>query len=269
MTCCAAGSWSPLTGAIWSCTGIPARALQFTVLPQGLSHPLVIRVHSGGRELARAEVDLRTRFAAERLLLVLSRDADLDYLNDRAVDGLRVLYPHPELLPVHWRGYDAVAAMVLHGVSLERLSASQFDALHKWIAQGGILAVSGGADYALLANPAPGCAPARPAPGNDAHGCRGAPAGLFRLPGRLAPRLRQSARRLPRARASARGRGRAHRGARARTRSGALPDLRRGGSSVRSLGRHARAVAGQLAPAATDGSASAWRKLRSKARSRP
>lgn len=129
------------------------KTLQFTVFPQGLSHPLVIRVRSRGRELARAEVDLRTRFAAERLLLVLSRDADLDYLNDGAANGLRVLYPHPELLPVHWRGYDAVAAIVVHGVSLERLSPSQFDALHKWIAQGGILAVSGGPDYALLRSP--------------------------------------------------------------------------------------------------------------------
>lgn len=129
------------------------KSLQFTVLPQGLSHPLVIRVRSGERELARAEVDLRTRFASERLLLVLSRNADLDFLNDSSVDGLRVLYPHPELLPVHWRGYDAVAAIVLRGVSLERLSTTQFDALHKWIAQGGILAVSGGADYALLRSP--------------------------------------------------------------------------------------------------------------------
>jgi len=129
------------------------KILQFTVFPQGLSHPLVIRVRSGGRELARTEVDLRTRFAAGRLLLVLSRDADLDYLNGGGPNGLRVLYPHPELLPVHWRGYDAVAAIVVHGVSLERLSANQFDALHKWIAQGGILAVSGGPDYALLRSP--------------------------------------------------------------------------------------------------------------------
>ena len=71
----------------------------------------------------------------------------------------------PELLPAHWQGYDAVAAIVVHGVSLERLSASQFDALHKWIAQGGILAVSGGPDYALLAKPAPRRAPARSAAG--------------------------------------------------------------------------------------------------------
>ncbi len=129
------------------------KTFQFTVLPQHLSHPLVIRVHAGGRELARTEVDLRTRFAAQRLVLVLSRDADLDYLNDDGADGLRVLYPHPESLPVHWRGYDAVAAIVVHGVSLEPLSASQFEALQKWIAQGGILAVSGGPDYALLRSP--------------------------------------------------------------------------------------------------------------------
>jgi hypothetical protein len=129
------------------------KSLQFTVFPQELSHPLVIRVHSSGQELARTQVDMRTRFAAERLLLVLSRDADLDYLNEGGADGLRVLYPHPELLPVHWRGYDAVAAVVVHGVSLERLSTSQFEALHKWVAQGGILAVSGGPNYALLRSP--------------------------------------------------------------------------------------------------------------------
>jgi len=129
------------------------KTLQFTVFLQTLAQPLVMRVRSGGRELARAEVDLRKRFAAGRLLVVLSRDADLDYLNEGAANGLRVVYPHPELLPVHWRGYDAVSAIVVHGISLERLSASQFDALDKWIAQGGILAVSGGPDYALLRSP--------------------------------------------------------------------------------------------------------------------
>ena len=130
------------------------KTVQFTVLPHGLSNALLLRVVSGGQELARSEVDLRTRqIADERLLLVLSRDANLDYLNDREDDGLRVLYPHPELLPAHWRGYDAVAAVVVHGVSLERLSAGQFEALRKWIAQGGILAVSGGAEYGLLRTP--------------------------------------------------------------------------------------------------------------------
>jgi hypothetical protein len=129
------------------------KSQQFIILPQSLSHPLVIRVLVDGRELSRAEVDLRRRFVAEQLVLVLSRDANLDYLNDGTANGRRVLYPHPELLPAHWRGYDAVAAIVVRGVSLERLSARQFDALHKWIAQGGILAVSGGPDYEQLRRP--------------------------------------------------------------------------------------------------------------------
>ena len=126
------------------------KTLHFTVFPQSLSHPLLIRVTAGGRDVAQTQVDLHARFTAGRLLLVLSRDGNLDYLNDGIADGLRVLYPHPERLPVHWRGYDAVAAMVINGVSLERLSERQFEALHKWIAQGGTVAVSGGADYALL-----------------------------------------------------------------------------------------------------------------------
>lgn len=129
------------------------KSLQFTILPQGLSHPLVIRVLSNGLEQARVEIDLRTRSIAERLLPVLSRDADLDYLNEGAGRGVRVVNPHPEMLPAHWQGYDAAAAVVLHGMSLERLSASQFEALHKWIAQGGTLAVSGGPDYTLLRQP--------------------------------------------------------------------------------------------------------------------
>ena len=134
--------------------GSSRKTLQFTVLPRSLLHPLVIRVHAGGRELARTEVDLRARVVTdERLLLVLSRDANFDYLNDREDHGLRVLYPHPELLPAHWRGYDAVAAVVVHAVSLERLRVDQFEALHKWIAQGGILAVSGGAEFTLLRTP--------------------------------------------------------------------------------------------------------------------
>lgn len=126
------------------------KILHFTVLPQGLFHPLVIRVRAGGKEIARTEIDLRTRFAPQRLLVALSRNADFDFLNDGAVDGLRVLYPHPELLPAHWRGYESVAAVLLWDVSLERLSTSQFEALHKWAAQGGILAVCGGPNSARL-----------------------------------------------------------------------------------------------------------------------
>jgi len=129
------------------------KRFQFTVYLESFAHPLVIRITSGGRELARHSIELRRRFTEGRLILVLSRDANLDYLNDGTGDSLRVLYPHPELLPDHWQGYDSITAMIVHGISLEELSTRQFDALKKWVAHGGRLAVSGGSDYSLLRTP--------------------------------------------------------------------------------------------------------------------
>ena len=129
------------------------KRFRFTVFLDNPLEPLIIRVRSAGRDLARRTIDLRGRFSASRLILVLSRAADLDYLNDNRGEALRVLYPHPELLPDHWQGYDGAEAVVIHGMSLEQLSARQFESLRKWLSRGGILALSGGPDYALLRSP--------------------------------------------------------------------------------------------------------------------
>ena len=129
------------------------KRFRFTVYLDSFAHPIAVRVLVAGREVAVHEIDLRQRFTEGQLVLVVSRDANLDYINDGTGDSLRVLYPHPELLPDHWLGYDGVSAVVVHGVSLEHLSARQFDALKKWIAQGGKLTVSGGSDYSLLRTP--------------------------------------------------------------------------------------------------------------------
>ena len=126
------------------------KRFRFTVLLDSFSRPLVIRVTTGGREVTRRTVDLRRRFTEGHLIVVLSRDADLDYMNDGGGENLRVVYPHPELLPDKWQGYDGVTAVVLHGHSLEHLSPRQYEALKKWLAEGGRLIVSGGPDYSLL-----------------------------------------------------------------------------------------------------------------------
>jgi hypothetical protein len=130
-----------------------SKRLHFTVMLSNVAHPLLTRVIVDGQEVARQEINLRTQFTADQLLLVVSRDANLDYLNDNAGSGLRIVYPHPQLLPDQWQGYDGVSALILHGVSLEQLSTRQHQALLKWIAQGGTLAVSGGPDYSLLRTP--------------------------------------------------------------------------------------------------------------------
>lgn len=130
------------------------KRFHFTVYLKSFSQPLDIRLLSGNAEpLAHKSVDLRTGVTNARIVLVLGRDADLDYLNDARGRRLRVLYPRAERLPEHWAGYDGVAALVLYGLSLEGLSSRQHSALTKWLASGGILAVSGGPDYGLLRTP--------------------------------------------------------------------------------------------------------------------
>lgn len=129
------------------------KRFRFTVFLDNPSRPLTIRLIVGGQTIAEQTIDLRQRFSDASLLLVLSRDADLDYLNDSSGRQIRVLYPHPELLPDHWQGYDGISALIIHGVSLESLSTKQFEAMQKWLAQGGVIVISGGPDYALLRTP--------------------------------------------------------------------------------------------------------------------
>ena len=129
------------------------KRFRFTVLLESFSHPLAVRVLANGQVVASQALELRHRFTERSLVLALSRDADLDYLNSAKDGGLRVVYPHPELLPDRMQAYDGVSAVILHGVSLQRLSPRQYQALVRWLADGGVLAVSGGPGYAVLRTP--------------------------------------------------------------------------------------------------------------------
>ena len=124
-----------------------ARRLVRTVLIDSLAHPLRVRVRQNEHSLASAELPLKRRFTDLQLVAVLSPEVSLDALNRR---GVRVTYPLLEHLPEHWRGYDGLKALVVHGTSLESLTARQYSALKKWLASGGTLVVSGRADYTLM-----------------------------------------------------------------------------------------------------------------------
>lgn len=126
------------------------KRFRFTVFIDNFSTPIQIQIISENKVLARQTIDLTDRFTDSRLLVVLSKTADLDYLNAASAHQLRVSYPHPETLPYQWQGYDGVSAMIVHGVSLERWHRRQFSALEGWISQGGTLVVSGGPNYAIL-----------------------------------------------------------------------------------------------------------------------
>ncbi|MBT6275560.1 MAG: hypothetical protein HOI95_15670, partial [Chromatiales bacterium] len=123
------------------------KRLSFTVRLESFGTPLIARVRVGKAIIAEKRLPLRDHFTDARLVLVLSRDADLDYLNDGAGRRTRVLYPHPERLPHRWQGYDGVEAVIVHGVSLANLAPAQTRALRLWIEAGGTFVFSASPDY--------------------------------------------------------------------------------------------------------------------------
>ncbi|MCB1738934.1 MAG: hypothetical protein KDK91_01075 [Gammaproteobacteria bacterium] len=133
---------------------LPAATLkrfEFTVPVAGIVAPVVIRLldRDGLSTLSTTFIAPRDLRQAERVLLVAGADADLDYLNDQQ-RALQVQYVHPERLPRHWRAYESVQGLVLHGVSMDVLDPDQYQALYRWLAQGGLLVVAADPNYGLL-----------------------------------------------------------------------------------------------------------------------
>jgi hypothetical protein len=64
--------------------------------------------------------------------------------------GLRVLHPTANTLPDRAVGYRGVDAVVLGNVQPDALTDAQWDALTRWVRDGGSLIVSGGSDAARL-----------------------------------------------------------------------------------------------------------------------
>ena len=114
-------------------------------------HPVTVRVTDAGQVVHLERYDLLGRGVPERLVLVLARRPNLDFLlpiaNSLEQRSLDLVYPLPEQLPDRWHGYGAVDLVVLHDARLHDLSRSQVAALADWVGWGGRLVVSGGTHF--------------------------------------------------------------------------------------------------------------------------
>lgn len=114
-------------------------------------YPLSVRITDGDETAYAEEYDLLGRSVPERLVLVLARRPNLDFLlplyNTRDERALDIVYPLPGYLPEAWQGYEAVDLVVLHDARMQELSLAQVVAIRDWIAAGGRLVISGGAHF--------------------------------------------------------------------------------------------------------------------------
>ncbi len=135
---------------------LPHRARKrftFSIPIASVTHPIGVFFRADGQVLAEQELNLRQALSAEHIIVGLSRDLGLDFLATTFQRHTRVAYLCVPDLPRVWSGYDSVTAVVVKGVSLQRATASQWQALQQWVLRGGTLVVAGDSQYALLQEP--------------------------------------------------------------------------------------------------------------------
>lgn len=135
---------------------LPHRARKrfaFSIPIASVTHPIEVFFRSNGDMIAEQKLDLREALSAEHIIVGLSRDLGLDFLATTFERHTRVTYLRAPNLPREWSGYDSVTAVVVKGVSLQRLTAPQWRALQQWILRGGTAVVAGDSQYALFQEP--------------------------------------------------------------------------------------------------------------------
>lgn len=135
---------------------LPHRARKrftFSIPIASVTHPIDVFFRSNGTVIAEQQLNLREALSAEHIIVGLSRDLGLDFLATAFQRHTRVAYLRMSDLPRVWSGYDSVTAVVVKGVSLQRATAAQWQALQQWILRGGTLVVAGDSQYALLQEP--------------------------------------------------------------------------------------------------------------------
>jgi hypothetical protein len=144
--------------------GATRRRYELYVLPTIYtgSGRLVSQVSRRGEILLRQETSLREITPGERLVVLLnSEEGALSLpstlgpwnrpgLPSQPRTPLHVASVTPGKAPERWKGYDAVDVLVLGDVSEQSLSVPQQVAIREWVATGGGLVVSGGADAGRL-----------------------------------------------------------------------------------------------------------------------
>jgi hypothetical protein len=122
---------------------------QFTVIITSITHDLVIRLRQDKKILFAESVNLRSHFTEKSLAVVVDDFVAPDILSVLP-DQLQPANVRPKFLPQTWYGYDGVKLLIMGAGIVRQLAESQFQALRRWLRQGGCLVITSGLNYCSL-----------------------------------------------------------------------------------------------------------------------
>ena len=121
----------------------------FSVLIITVTHDLLIRLSREDEILISKSVNLRSYFTEKNLVVVADHFVSPDILSVLP-EGLHAVNVPPKFLPDKWYGYDGVNMLIMKADTIRGLRSNQFQALSRWLKQGGYLLTSGGLNYGAL-----------------------------------------------------------------------------------------------------------------------
>jgi hypothetical protein len=122
---------------------------QFTVTIKSFTHDLAIRLQQNNRIIFAKSVDLRSHFTEKGLAVVADDFVAPDILSVLP-NQLHSVNVRPKFLPETWYGYDSVKLLIMGAGSVRQLAERQYQALRRWLRQGGYLVIAGGVNYGSL-----------------------------------------------------------------------------------------------------------------------
>jgi hypothetical protein len=122
----------------------------FTIHLSTFTHDLLIQLRDdNGQILISSTVSLRSAYTERPMVVVLDERITPDFLSVLPRDRFAV-NAQPRFLPETVFGYDGVEMLIVNAEILKSLRDAQFQALQKWLEQGGFLVTAGGMNYGVL-----------------------------------------------------------------------------------------------------------------------
>ena len=120
-----------------------------TVKIKSFTHDLIIRLRQKNDIIFSRSVSLRSFFTEKSFAVVADSFVSPDILSVLP-DHLCPVNVLPKFLPETWYGYDSVKLLIMRADTLSQLRERQFQALTRWLKQGGYLVIGGGLNYGAL-----------------------------------------------------------------------------------------------------------------------